>query len=85
MHNASSDGQGFTHPHGIAGTGVTSAGTGELPIGKPAPVMQGCGFGRRSFKKLVINIFFSVFVVNDNNVAAANPSLANASRGGFSF
>src|SRR5271168_1058926 len=56
-----------------------------LPIGKPAPVMRGCGFGRRSFKKLVINIFFLVFVVNDNNTAMATPSLANASRGGFSF
>ena len=58
-----------------------------LPIGKPAPVMRGCGFGRRSFKKLVIDIFFSVFVVNvnDNNAATATPSLANASRGGFYF
>src|SRR5271168_1683704 len=56
-----------------------------LPIGKPAPVMWGCGFGRRSFKKLVIDIFFSVFVVNNNNAATATPSLANASRGGFSF
>jgi hypothetical protein len=24
-----SDGHGFTHPHGIAGTGVTGAGAGE--------------------------------------------------------
>ena len=56
-----------------------------LPIGKPAPVTRGCGFGRRSFKKLVIDIFFSVFVVNDNNAATATPSLANVSRGGFSF
>src|SRR5271168_4199790 len=56
-----------------------------LPIGKPAPVTRGCGFGRRSFKKLVIDIFFSVFVVNDNNAATATASLANVSRGGFSF
>src|ERR1700678_3315290 len=56
-----------------------------LPIGKPAPVMRGCGFGRRSFKKLVINIFFSVFVVNDNNAATATPSLANVSRVAFIF
>src|ERR1700678_1326930 len=54
-----------------------------LSIGKPAPVTRGCGFGRRSFKKLVIDIFFSVFIVNDNNASTATPSLANVSRGGF--
>src|ERR1700678_3957401 len=56
-----------------------------LPIGKPAPMTRVCGFGRQSFKKLVIDILFSVFVVNDNNAATATPSLTNASPGGFFF
>src|ERR1700678_2163002 len=44
-----------------------------LPIGKPAPVMRGCGFGRRSFKKLVIDIFFSVFVVKRQQCGHGHP------------
>src|SRR5271168_986501 len=46
-----SDGHGFTHPHGIAGTGVTGAGAGQyfFACGTPAPVTRVCGFGRRRF------------------------------------
>jgi len=46
-----SDGHGFTHPHGIAGTGVTGAGAGQyfFARGTPAPVTRVCGFVRRSF------------------------------------
>src|SRR5271168_1051011 len=44
-----SDGHGFTHPHGIAGTGVTGTGAGSkcLTRTEPAPVMRVYGFNCR--------------------------------------
>jgi hypothetical protein len=44
-----SDGHGFTHPHGIAGTGVTGTGAESkyLTRTEPAPVMRVYGFNCR--------------------------------------